>query len=367
VSKQDELRRKRQRINNYLDAKGLHGVFLTRQNNFAWVTGGCENRVSVASDIGAATAYVTRDSVIVITNNIEAPRLRNEELGELDIEVRDYPWFDESVRDWMIGELIGGNTVASDTGFSGTVRLDRDFDALRYSLMEEEIDRYRWLGRNCSLVLERICTGIKQDDSELEIAARLAHEAMRVNITPTVILVAADDRTFHYRHPLPTEKKVKEHVMVVLGGRRWGLIASVTRLAYFGKVSPELRRKHEAVCSVDAALILNSRAGVPTGDVLAAGIEMYNSFGFPDEWKLHHQGGPTGYEGRDYRVVPGDQRVIQPNQAIAWNPSIAGTKSEDTILCTDSAPEILTPCHQWPTTSYEYNGMVISRPDIYEI
>ena len=367
MSKQDELQQKRSRIDSYLDTKSLHGIFLTRQNNFAWITGGCENRVGLATEIGAATAYVTRDSIIIITNNIEAPRLRHEELGELDIEVRDYPWFDEAGRDSIIRDLIGSNTVASDTGFSGTVRLDRDFDTLRYSLIDEEIDRYRWLGRNCSLVLERICTTIKQDDSELEIAARLAHEALRISITPTVILVAADDRAFHYRHPLPTEKKVKEHVMVVLGGRRWGLIASVTRLANFGKISPDLRKKHEAVCNIDAALILSSRTGAATGSALDAGIKTYEAFGFTDEWKLHHQGGPTGYEARDYRVVPGDQRIIQPNQAIAWNPSIAGSKSEDTILCTESTPEILTPCHQWPTTSYEYNGMVISRPDIYEV
>jgi len=365
VNSQDELNEKLQRVRGYLDAKKLHGVFLTKQNNFSWMTGGCENRVAITSETGAATMFVGPDNICVVANNIEAPRLRNEELDELEIEVLDYPWHEESARDSIVAELIQGKKVASDTGFSRTARLGRDFDELKYSLTDAEVDRYRWLGRNCSLVVEKICTEVKHDDSEIEIAARLAAEAMTAHITPAVILIAADDRALHYRHPLPTDKKVKEHLMVVFCGRRWGLIASLTRLVHFGKLSAELGNKHKAVCTVDAAFILNSLSGVATGDVLKKATAAYKSFGFPDEWKLHHQGGPTGYEGRYYRVVPGDTRALEQNQAVAWNPSIAGTKSEDTILCTEEPAEILTPCHQWPTTQYEYEGMAISRPDIF--
>ncbi|NQT19355.1 MAG: M24 family metallopeptidase [Planctomycetes bacterium] len=365
MNPQDELNEKLARIRRYLDARNLHGVFLTRQSNFSWVTGGCENRVTITSEIGAATAFVSRERICVIANNIEAPRLRQEEVGELDVEVLDYPWYQEHVRDKIIRELAGGWGVASDTGFTGTARLERDFDELKYTLTDAEIDRYKWLGRNCSLVIEKVCTDVRQEEAENEVAARLAHEAMKANITPTVILVAADDRTLRFRHPLPTEKKVKEVLMVVFGGRRWGLIASLTRLVHFGKPAPGLLKKHEAACTVDAALILNSRAGATTGHILQKSIDTYQSLGFPNEWQLHHQGGPTGYDGRYYRVTPGDERTIQHNQAVAWNPSIAGAKSEDTILCTSEPAEVLTPCHQWPTTQYEHAGMAISRPDIF--
>ncbi len=368
MSPHDELKEKLNRITTYLDARNLQAIFLTRHNNFSWITGGCENRVAITSETGAATVFVSRDRVCVIANNIEAPRLRHEELDELGLEVLDYPWYEESARAGIIADLtesMGRRSIASDTGFAGTVRLERHFEELKYSLTDAEVDRYRWLGRNCSLVVEKICTEAKRDDSEIEIAARLAFEATKVHITPTVILVAADDRAFHYRHPLPTEKKVKEHLMVVFGGRRWGLISSLTRLVHFGKPSAELLGKHEATCTVDAAFILKSRSGAATGNILAKAIAAYESFGFPDEWKLHHQGGPTGYEGRCYRVAPGDLRTLQPNQAVAWNPSITGTKSEDTILCTAEPAEILTPCHQWPTTQYEHEGMAISRPDIF--
>jgi Xaa-Pro aminopeptidase len=365
VNPQDELNEKLRRVRGYLDAKKLHGVFLSKQNNFSWVTGGCENRVAITSELGAATIFVSRDRICVIANNIEAPRLRQEEIGELDIEVLDYPWYQENLRDDIIRELTGDWGVASDTGFSGTGKLDREFDELKYSLTEPEVDRYKWLGRNCSLVIEKVCTEVKQEEAESEVAARLAFEAMKANITPTVILIAADDRTLHFRHPLPTGKKVKEVLMVIFGGRRWGLIASLTRVVHFGEPGPELIKKHKAACTVDATLILNSRAGAATGEVLQKSIDAYRALGFPDEWQLHHQGGPTGYDGRYYRVAPGEQRAIQHNQAVAWNPSIAGAKSEDTILCTSEPAEVLTPCHQWPTTQYEHAGMAISRPDIF--
>ena len=362
---QEELKEKLDRVRAYLDRKKLHGLFLTRQGNFSWITCGSENRVVTASEIGAATVAVTADRIVVVADSIESPRLKQEELAELGLEVLEYPWHQPGEREKVLAELAGGKKVASDRG--GAVALEKDFDEVKYSLTEPEVNRYRWLGRNCSLVLEKVCTGLKQDVQENEIAAALASEAMRSRITPTVILVAADDRAYHFRHPLPTDKKVKGHVMVVFCGRRWGLWASLTRIVHFGKPSPELLARHTAVCKVDAAFILSSRPEAVCGEILEKGIAAYAAVGFPDEWKLHHQGGPTGYEGRYFRVTPGERRTLHRDQAVAWNPSIAGTKSEDTILCGGDAPEILTPCHQWPITSYESAGMAISRPDIYLI
>ena len=53
---------------------------------------------------------------------------------------------------------------------------------------------------------------------------------------------------------------------------------------------------------------------------------------------------------------------IQGNQAFAWNPSIAGTKSEDTILLSDKGTEIVSQVGDWPCT--EVDG--IRRPDILQ-
>jgi len=42
---------------------------------------------------------------------------------------------------------------------------------------------------------------------------------------------------------------------------------------------------------IDCTFMVNTRPGIPAKDVLQKGIEAYKAKGFPEEWKLHHQGG----------------------------------------------------------------------------
>jgi hypothetical protein len=60
--------------------------------------------------------------------------------------------------------------------------------------------------------------------------------------------------------------------------------------------------------------------------------------GSADEWRRHHQGGPTGYEPRDYLATAGSTAFVEERQAFAWNPSVPQLKCEDTT-------------GRWPTTS----------------
>ena len=40
---------------------------------------------------------------------------------------------------------------------------------------------------------------------------------------------------------------------------------------------------------------------------------------------------------------------MQPRQAFAWNPTIAGTKVEDTALLVDGTLQMITTSSDWPT------------------
>ncbi|HVR87234.1 MAG TPA: aminopeptidase P family protein, partial [Planctomycetota bacterium] len=62
---------------------------------------------------------------------------------------------------------------------------------------------------------------------------------------------------------------------------------------------------------------------------------------------------PMGYEGRDFKATPTETRKVVAKQLVGWNPSITGTKSEDTLLSTG---EVLTAARDWPTVG--------ARPDI---
>jgi antitoxin VapB len=131
----------------------------------------------------------------------------------------------------------------------------------------------------------------------------------------------------------------------------------------------ELRRKSEAVAQVDAAFITATRPGRTLGEIFEVAQGAYAKTGFADEWQLHHQGGPAGFEPREYVAVPGSTDVVVAGQTYAWNPSITGAKSEDTVLVGEDSNEVLTTIPDWPMLSVAVEGQAepMLRPAILEI
>ncbi|MEO0277877.1 MAG: M24 family metallopeptidase [candidate division WOR-3 bacterium] len=154
--------------------------------------------------------------------------------------------------------------------------------------------------------------------------------------------------------------------MLSVNARKWGLIVSLTRFVHFGKVPKELRQKYRDNVLIDCTFMAHTRPGVSAAEVLRKGIETYEQLGYSQEWKLHHQGGAVGYTGRDYRTNFDTKEIVQENQAFTWNPSLTGTKSEDTILATDKGPILITKPVIYPTISVEAGGLRFVRPDILE-
>lgn len=153
--------------------------------------------------------------------------------------------------------------------------------------------------------------------------------------------------------------------MLVLCGRKYGLVANLTRLVHFGPPPRELREKLEKVITVDAKMIARTVVGAGLADIFHAGMAAYAAVGFPQEWKLHHQGGVAGYNGREILATPNSQEIVQDGQAFAWNPSIRGVKSEDTIIVQGDSREFLTGSGRWPTLAIELSdGSTLMRPDL---
>src|SRR5918997_1662727 len=81
---------RQQRVRKLMDRLGLGALLLRRSANFAWYTGGADNRVDHASPFGVADVLIARDAEYILTNNIEAPRMREEQTP--DFEVIEHPW-----------------------------------------------------------------------------------------------------------------------------------------------------------------------------------------------------------------------------------------------------------------------------------
>jgi antitoxin VapB len=204
--------------------------------------------------------------------------------------------------------------------------------------------------------MDRAVRAVRPGQSEYEIAGLLAYETERRGVQCIVNLVATDERISSFRHPLPTGKKMERYAMLVQCGRRRGMVGSCTRLVHFGRVPDDLRRKSEAVAKIDAVFISATRPGRTLGEVFERARATYAETGYANEWRLHHQGGPVGYEAREAIAVPGLTDVVQVGQPYAWNPSITGTKCEDTILVGASGNEVLTEIPGWPTIAVTLPG-----------
>ncbi len=362
----DEIKEKERRVREFLGLKGLRALFLKRQANFSWMTGGGLNLVGIATEVGVTSLLITENSKFVISNNIEAPRMIEEEgLEKKGFIIKTFPWYEDQEVS-IVKELAGDGAVGSDVPFPNTSMLADDIARLRYSLTPEEQERYRWLGEKVSIALEKTLMETKAGEKESEVVGRLGKELWKDRIDPITLMSAADDRIFKFRHPIPTEKMIEKYLMVSVNARKWGLIVSLTRFVYFGKLSQELKKKYEANVFIDCTFMAHTRPGIPARDVFQKGIDAYLKKGYPEEWKLHHQGGSIGYTGRDYRVNFKTPDIIQENQAFTWNASITGTKSEDTILATSKGPEMITKPILYPTLSMTVGGVSFNRPVILE-
>jgi len=366
MQKAEEFALKLERVSTFLCDHELDGVVLGRGDNFAWLGCGADNLVDSGNETGVGALVVLRGDVILVTNNIEAERLRAEELAGLDIgRTEIFPWHEPEERTKVIEGIADGARLAADDGTPGLAPLPAEFQRLRYRLTDAEVARYRALGADCRDAMEAAARAVERGMTEADAAAALAAECRKRGVLPTVLLAAADERLTNWRHPIPKATPIERCAMLVLCGRRCGLTAAVTRLVHFGQFGQDLIRRHLAACTVDSRMILATRPGARVADVLRIGRQTYSEFNFTDEWRLHHQGGAIGYRSREYIATPESNEVVNANQAFAWNPSICGTESEDTTLATDGGPELLTgPSDDWPTVHIEVDGQALHRADI---
>jgi len=361
-----EIREKEKRVRELIQSKGVAGVLLKRQANFSWMTGGGLNLVGITTELGATSLLITKHEKYLISNNIEAPRMiHEEELEAQGFILKTYPWYEEQEAG-IVKSLVKESAIGADVPFPDAVTLTEDIARLRYSLTPEEIERYRWLGERTSLALEKTLQETRKGEKESEVVGRLCRELWKDRIDPVTLMAAADERVFRFRHPIPSEKSVDRYLMVSVNARKWGLIVSLTRFLHFGKVTGELKEKYLANVFIDCVFMAATQPGIPARQVLQRGIEAYAEKGFPEEWKLHHQGGSIGYTGRDYRTNFNTQDMIQENQAVTWNPSLTGTKSEDTILASSRGLEMITHPMSYPTLAMTVGGVSFVRADILE-
>lgn len=335
-----ELDAKHERLVEWLSAQGLAGVLIRRNENVAWVTGGAvELRVLTPCETGVASLLVTAAGKrYYFTTENEAPRLHDEEFGALDFEPVLFPWWADDTN--ATAERLAGGPLGADTPGAGLTLVN--LASLRAALSETEIARYRWLGAETADATVEALHEVEPGLSEYDLEAITAAGLLRRGILPSVYLYAVDDRILKYKHAVARGKRLKEYGMLNLCSRKWGMAISITRFVHFGALPAELAHRFEAAAQVNAALLNASRVGATSAELFKVAQDAYAAQGFPGEERFHHQGGAAGYGEREWIATPEGTETVVNNQAFAWNPSIRGGKTEDTVLLRDGVIENLT-------------------------
>jgi Xaa-Pro aminopeptidase len=322
-----------------MDRRGLGALLLRRSANFTWYTGGADNRVDHASPFGVADVLIIRDAEYIFTNNIEASRMREEQTP--DLEVVEHPWYEDEAT--AIREVVGDTPVGADFPLEGAQDVSDEIAPLRYVLDPDALERYRRIGADAAAAVAEAAGSLEPGTNEQEAAANLAAACRRRELFSSVLLAAADERIASYRHPIPHGERIERRAMLVVSAERGGLYANVTRMVHFEEPDPELKRRQEACETILRRMREEAtRPGRTLADAFEDCRRFYAEEGFPDEWRLHHQGGLTGYTSREIIATPQTLQEIKVDQAFAWNPSITGAKAEETFILDESGSEIIT-------------------------
>jgi len=366
MNRQQEIDHKHDQLRTLMSAKKTNAIWIQRTRNIAWLTAGADASIPADVETGVYNILVTPEKRIIFTSNIEAPRLQAEEEFEaLGFELHIYEWHRQNhpLDDARIRtQLIPAGQLVTDAALEG------DLFLLRTKLNDAEQIRLRALGADAAAALDEAIRAVRPGDSERQIAARL-DAAVRVRGGLAIVnLVAVDDRISRFRHPLITDRTLEKYAMIVVCMRRGGLIVAGTRLAHIGAIPAEIQEKAQRVAYVDAAAMVASKPGACLSDIFDDITLAYLHVHEEGEWQNHHQGGLIGYNSRERIAKPGEAATIQVGSACAWNPSIVGYKSEDTILIGENGFEIVTAVGgDFPTIRVEVEGQTVVRPGVMEL
>lgn len=349
----DEHEEKLERLARLAHAAGVDGVLLAAHHNIAWLTSGRHNRIDNSRETGSARLLVAADGRrFVLGNAIEMPRLLGEVLAGLAYEPIEYPWTDDQDPAYAVrvarGLLKDGAAIAADWPLPDTTPAEPRLMRARALLTGGEIARYRRLGRDAGLALEHVCQTLTPGDVELDIARSVIDAAAGVRARAVVALVGADERLRKYRHPVPTTIAWKHVVMVALCAERDGLIVSLSRVVAAGAPA-DLDVRTRAAATVFGRVLAATRPGARAAQLYDTLVAAYADAGHAGEELKHHQGGAIGYRAREWVAHPRSQEVVEERQAFAWNPTITGTKVEDTALVDGDRVEIITSTSDWPS------------------
>lgn len=350
-----EIAQKLKWMRDALNETGATGIRLRGTDWFTWATAGATHTVLLAAETGVAEVLVTTDGAWIVTNQIEAQRFQDEELprrGECPngFDLFVHAWADAPRQQAFIQEVTGGSPVLSDRPTSGEQALPPTLVSQKQTMLPSELERYRQVGRLASEAMTEVLLRAQPDWTEYQLAGAGAEALWTRGLHPALTLAAGERRLPQYRHPVPTAEPLGRIAMLVFCARGQGLYANLTRFVCFGSLTGEEANLHQQVRAVEAAALNQCQVGTALSQIYETLDQAYRQQGYANAILEHHQGGTTGYLSREVIATPTATHRLAAHRILAFNPSLAGAKIEDTFaLHENGSLENLTFDPNWPS------------------
>jgi Xaa-Pro aminopeptidase len=327
-----EVSTKLELIRQTLAQTEAQGLRLRGTDWFAWATAGSSNTVLLTAETGIAEVLVTAQDAWVLTDEIEAQRLQDEELPA-NFQMHINPWADAAARESFVRDATAGGKVLSDRPILDVEQLlPPSLQTHKRIMMPSELERYRQVGRKASVAMTEVLKAAKPEWTEYQLAGAGAEALWAKGLHPALTLVAGQRRLPLYRHATATGEQIGQQAMLVFCARGYGLYANLTRFVCFGAFSDEQAQLHRYVREIEAQALNVCQPGTPLNFVYDTLAKTYQHYGFNHAIYEHHQGGTTGYLSREIVANPMTTDSLAEGMTIAWNPSLPGAKVEDTFV-----------------------------------
>lgn len=367
-----ELRERTQRVAQFLEQQRLDGLWLSRRENIFWFT-------STGVDWPTTTHPARHNGILLIDRqphllvNLEAWNTHASTFTELqqqlNADLHLYGADDGATLLTLLGQFASNRQIGTDRNMAlpNFQLVAHEFARLRLTLSPTEQYSYRLLSRDMTHILQSVARRIRDQQTEREIAAEIAHQCYLAGIQPTTLLVSADSGIRRYRHPSPREHTVTRYAILVLTGTRGGMHASLTRIVAVDHLPPRLEDKHRLATYLNALCMTHTRPGQNLDAAQQQAAQAFEHDQHPTDWRVRFRGDVLDYATRDTNRVMFARQPVETYQAIAWSSAVNGIQAEDTVLVMPDQHEILTCSEGWPVIEMEIDRKPYFRPDILRL
>lgn len=335
-------------VRRWLADSGAGALRLRGIDRFAWLTAGGSSAVLLTAETGVTEVRVTAGEAGILTDEIEADRLREEEVPP-GFSFNVTPWSDIAWRQQVVVAAAEGAPVLSDRPAAAEQPLSPAARHQRLRLGAEKQQRYRQLGADAGLAMSEVMRAARPGWTARELAGEGARSLWRRGIPPARVLAAGAGRLPRFRHPTPSAEPLGKRAMLVSCARRHGRYANLTRFVTFGAAPLE----QAELMTVEATALAACAPGKSLAALYHALLQAYRHAGHPDAMREHHQGGATGYLARAVLATESSALQLEAGMAVALNPSLRGIKLEDTFLIGQRGLENLTLDPGWPAAAVQ--------------